>query len=487
MKKLNNIIHNKDVFDFLNSIDTLSLEDIYEKIYNIINNLHQSDFYGFENEFKIAAIKAIDNIDIKTELIKDYFYKHRNIDDCYSFNCIISCVENLNEEDVVKIFNNLFSNFKFEETINCLNIPNNLNFGVELEYSDVSFEDIKKLFETNTIIPLMKSLDIPECLINQIINNIDFEKKNQFNNWNFSMEGRNLSLPEASSPIMNNTLVDLNEINFICTLFKVLGAKTNGGTGLHINVDTNYFNSNINALKYLLLIWGECEEIFYKIANQENEEMRNCSNNMAVPIKMNIQKTFDGGNNITLHNKKNFDKFIYNIQVSERFEKILMFRFSNLSFELSFAKTEEERYKIFRKYLEEMRNKEACIRYTSLNFTHMTWYKQDKGRIEFRLFNSNLDFEIIMQNLLLIGKLMETCLELANNSLSKKEKFTELLNRDISEEDKLNLLLDLLFDSEQEKEIFRRRWNSIKDKDSYSKFKSGYETFIPYKNKVYKK
>ena len=176
------------------------------------------------------------------------------------------------------IFNILFSEIKFEEFTKCLNIPNDLKFGIELEYCNVSFECIKKLFTTNMILSIMNAISIPKDLINHIIRNNDFEKKNEFNKWIFSKELINDDYPEVSSPIMTNTLDNLNEIKAMCTLFNAVGVQTNGGTGLHINVGVDYFKGKIDALKYLIIIWSECEKLFFKIANEENEEIRVMSN-----------------------------------------------------------------------------------------------------------------------------------------------------------------------------------------------------------------
>ena len=277
---------------------------------------------------------------------------------------------------------------------------------------------------------------------------------------------------------MKNTIDCLSQLKSICLLFKALCAKTHGGTGLHINIGIDYFNGNIDALKYLLLIWGECEELFFKIANQENDEIRVCADTMSIPIKENIQKTFEENAIFTLNNQDDMNRFLYNIQVRKRLNNLLGFSHGNLEFELYNAHTEEKKYSIFKKYLNEKSKNDTSIRFTSVNFNHMTWNNNNKnGRIEFRLFNSTLDFEIIIENILLISKLFETSLALANNSFNKYQCFNKLLNKNVNEEEKLDLLLDLLFDYEKEKDIFRKRWFSVKENSSYKKFYTGKKTF----------
>lgn len=483
MGKLSYLNDSSEILEFINSINELSCVDIYKNINTIINKLHNSNIYDFDNEFKILSIKSINNLDMRTQLICKCFFDDYFDDCCYSWCNVMSCIDNLSEKEIIIILKNLFSNLQFQDELKDFNIPNNLKFGVELEYSGVSFQELNKLFSSNSISLMMQSLNIPNHLIERITQNSTFENGNEFNKWIFSKE-YNDDLPEASSPIMTNTPNDLKEIKTICLLFYALGAKTHGGTGLHINIGTDYFNNNLEALKYLLLIWAECEEIFYKIGNKEDEDMRVCASTMVLPIKSNIQTFFEEKDKILLKNKKDFDRFIYDIQVRDRLKNVLNFTCSHLLFDLYFTKDEEEKYKIFKKYVEETKRGMTNIKFTSINFNHMNWYKTEKGRIEFRIFNSSLDFEIIMQNVLLISKLFETSLELANNSFSKKDKFTELLNDNVSEKDKLNLLLNLLFDNEEEKQIFKQRWISNQNKKSYDKFKVGKDTFISNKNKT---
>lgn len=88
----------------------------------------------------------------------------------------------------------------------------------------------------------------------------------------FSSEAQ-MNSSEVSTPILPNNLFDLNQIVAICTLYKALNARLNGGTGLHINIGVDYLECNEKAIENLLKIWGECEELFFKIANPEGEEI----------------------------------------------------------------------------------------------------------------------------------------------------------------------------------------------------------------------
>ena len=122
-------------------------------------------------------------------------------------------------------------------------------------------------------------------------------------------------------------------------------------------------------------------------------------------------------------------------------------------------------------------NEDDKVRWTSINFNHMKWNSDNPGRIEIRIFNSSLEPEIIFQDLLLVGKMFEVSLKNAKNPNYKKDVFERLFLHDVTEADKVNHLLDLLFAESKQKEIFKRRWNSVRQKRCYQQYRSGKDTF----------
>ena len=386
--------------------------------------------------------------------------------------------------DKNKILYELFNNEKkFSWWGKNLDFSERLKFGLEIEVADIPLDEIQCIFKTNSIMEIMKILGIPIDVSNAIIQNVDFKKKNEFNKWIFSSEAQ-MDSSEVSTPILQNNLFDLNQIVAICTLYKALNARLNGGTGLHINIGVDYLECNEKAIENLLKIWGECEELFFKIANPEGEEIRVDARTMATPIKENIQNFFEEDGSVTLNTEEDMEKFLYQIQARNRMYDVVSWSNfgpeNDVEYDLHFAKTDEERFNIYHRYSEEMKkrpNEDDKVRWTSINFNHMKWNSNNPGRIEIRIFNSSLEPEIIFQNLLLVGKMFEVSLKNARNSNYKKDEFEILFLHDVTEFDKVNNLLNLLFEENKQKEIFKKRWDSVRQKRRYQQYKSGKDTF----------
>ena len=386
--------------------------------------------------------------------------------------------------DKNKILYELFNNEKkFSWWGKKLDFSERLKFGLEIEVADIPLDEIQCIFKTNSIMTIMKILGIPIDVSNAIIQNVDFEKKNEFNKWIFSSEAQ-MNSSEVSTPILQNNLFDLNQIVAICTLYKALNARLNGGTGLHINIGVDYLECNEKAIENLLKIWGECEELFFKIANPEGEEIRVDARTMATPIKENIQNFFEEDGSVTLNTEEDMEKFLYQIQARNRMYDVVSWSNfgpeNDVEHDLDYAKTNEEIFNIYHRYNMEMKkrpNEDDKVRWTSINFNHMKWNSNNPGRIEIRIFNSSLEPEIIFQNLLLVGKMFEVSLKNARNSNYKKDEFEILFLHDVTEFDKVNNLLNLLFEENKQKEIFKKRWDSVRQKRRYQQYKSGKDTF----------
>lgn len=473
-----------EVDKIIDNLDSYSDEELLKMHDKIYNSLFESYRFIDAEEFIILLIKKIKNINIKIDLIKKYL-----VDPIRLYN-IFRAINNLRCSDKEIIFNKLFENNKFEGINNLLNIPSNYKFGLELEYNELSYNALELLFQSDTIKALMNVLKIDENISNDITNKICFNHITDYNKWHISVEMDDERLPELSTPILHNNIDDLNKLKAFYYIFELLGAKVSGWTALQINVGVDSFNST-EAFKYLFAIWGECEDLFYKISNKEGSIIRPYASDMSRPIKENIQRTIEEDYSFDVNNKEDLYRLLYNIQVRD--DLFLLLKLPVIEDINEFdkyinAESEKQKYEVFRNLLDYTKKDiMSRIKCKSINFTHMSpWDEDNKGRIEFRLFNNIMDFDTIMANVELVGRIVYVCNELANRNSDLLIRYNNLLNRDVSEEEKLDLLLDLLFEDDK-KDIFKKRWESVNDKSVYTKFSTGTPTFKIDHNKQLKK
>ena len=108
-----------------------------------------------------------------------------------------------------------------------------------------------------------------------------------------------------------------------------------------------------------------------------------------------------------------------------------------------------------------------------LGLKHGSISLRDKNRFEFRMFNGTVILEDWINNIRLCGKMIQISKELADielndertpdeeNKLKLKEK---LKTENMTLEDKLEVFLDLMFDDEAEKHIYKERFFCLKKK-----------------------
>ena len=173
-----------EIKDFFDKLDEHSEQEILTVIQYINENCRSNDNWLLMQDF-IAKI-----------------FKHKNID---------------KSKILYELFKNKSKFFWWGEK---LDIPERLKFGIEIEVANLSLDTIRSAFESNNITDILTILGVPTDISNQIIQNSDFEKKNEPDKWIFSREGEGLAYDEseASSPILSNNVFDLNQIVAICTL-----------------------------------------------------------------------------------------------------------------------------------------------------------------------------------------------------------------------------------------------------------------------------
>lgn len=114
-------------------------------------------------------------------------------------------------------------------------------------------------------------------------------------------------------------------------------------------------------------------------------------------------------------------------------------------------------------------------RYYGLNVMNLE--DENRNTLEFRIPNGTIDSKTEKENIKLFGRLIAVSVELTNDE-EKYKKYCYLKRHDLTERDKVEALLDLLFEDEEEKSIYRDRWDSVKQYKIYDEVKSDNPTFI---------
>lgn len=262
-----------------------------------------------------------------------------------------------------------------------------------------------------------------ECC-NKEINNYT-KTKTLLNYFDVKRDGSVRSGLEITSPIMHYDVENMTLLKSLCELLKENKFYTDSSCGGHIHIGSSYFTTKEDYLM-LLYLYNNCEEILYYITDRENTKKRPSFDRYATKSKEAYIGAIDEG----LFKKENFNKEITSI-----FEKINPDRYRGLNFK---------------------------------NIDSLT-----KQTIEFRMPNGEIEFTELLANIKLFSRLIEMSHKL--NYLEKTDPIKVkafLIGETKSDIEKLNLLLDILFTTESEKQIYIDRYtkNSKLDIEEKKKF-----------------
>lgn len=238
--------------------------------------------------------------------------------------------------------------------------------------------------------------------------------------WNIKPDASLEEGVEITSPILTDNQEDIEDIYMVCTMLQKIENETNERCGGHIHIGSNYLKSK-EAFINLFEIWGNAEEIICKISNEKNNIPRFTLQEYAKPISPKINKAIEEGT-INLENEEDLNSFI-----------------------------------------EEIQNVQVN-RYSSLNMFNIN---NGMNTIEFRISNGTLNPDTWIENARLYGRIVQMSQKIAeierNPESTKEEKrlvdLKEYLKSEIPEEEKMEILLDLLF-KEDERELYRERYFS---------------------------
>ena len=244
---------------------------------------------------------------------------------------------------------------------------------------------------------------------------------------------------------INDNESSIYEIYRINEILKAVGMETSERCGGHVHIGADYITSE-EGFKELLELWGNAEEVYYLIANKEGELPRENIPYYAPPVSRDIQR-------IEAENIPE-DEFVANAQ------RII-----------------ESRYR-------------------GLNIQNIN-VNNSKNTIEFRVSNGTLDGNTWIENIRLYGRTVEIAEKLGvilkklenEEELSKEEKelygLKERLKQEIPLDEKMDILMEILFD-EEERKVYRKRYDVNRSLDEEEQIVSNMEFRKVDFKKIYK-
>ena len=254
-----------------------------------------------------------------------------------------------------------------------------------------------------------------------IIEKEDNQIYNLIKDWKVEKE---LSLPEgaeAVSPILRNDINSWKQLK--CMLEIVKNAKTslNEKCGGHIHIGADILSYDSKKWNYFWKMCSISQPILYKIANEEGKIIRKSS------VKFAKQ------------NQDMFNNLIKNGGVN--------------------IKGEEDLKLLVKQFCTD---KNVAINLKNVGTSY-------KNTIEFRISNQTFNFEEVVNNARLYLKMVDTSVRMVDEKGYKEKEFNKFLNNSMSEKDLLINFLNVIFEDDNEKKIYIKRWEKIKDNDIYKK------------------
>ena len=382
----------------------------------VLNDTAKSYFLkDFNDEEKATIILYIQDKNILKKYVDaPYLYKYRST--------IVARTEDTNlildkfiQIDSLTFKLNLINKVKdndLKKMLICmLDDKNLMEFLISNETTLSNNDFVKKLCETTIINPnITIGVELEAC--NENIKNFN-KTKTVFNDFNIKQDLSVKSGFEIVSPILHYNLTDMNKLYQVCELLKRCNFYTDQSCGGHIHIGASYFTRKEDYYM-LVYLYSNVENILYYITDKEGTIKRSSVERFAMKSKEEYLKAIDEG----LFNKEHF-----NSEITDVFNEI---------------------------------NKD---RYKGLNFKNIG--NADKNTIEFRMPNGEIEFSELLANIKLFARLIEMSHELVQIDKTNEIKEKALkLSHTKDEEEKLLLLLEILFPNPTDRIIYLKRYKT---------------------------
>lgn len=395
-------------------------------ILDMDDNFKDAYLNDFEMADRLEIIKSMKDDQIKK---KYYFLK-----EYHDFSIdILSVINDYNFvlEEFIKD-DNINNRFKLVLLIQNKKLKDKL---IDLLPSSAIKEALKSNQLTRSELSKMKTLMIPnEKVDSRITFGVELEccggesydfllMEKILNNWKVTADRSVDDGIEVISPVLKYDVKSLQELQYICGLLNRGEFYTDSRCGGHIHFGFSYFNS-VQEFDTFLKFYCAIEKMLFKLSNKQGSVSRE-----GVLDYAKIFKDVYGEIRVYAENVKKLDRYAKIVRDIPR------------------------------------------SRYYALNIKNIG--EKEKNTIEFRMPNGEINFNELILNILLFAKIMEKAKELNSllnsktNNLQKKqllEKYRLVLNTMISNNDRVKILLDILFEDEEVKNKFLDRYNKNDDR-----------------------
>lgn len=236
------------------------------------------------------------------------------------------------------------------------------------------------------------------------------EKRGQLlGQWDIKSDDSIKNGVEITSKVLHYNHEDMNQINNVCDFAEKNELSADDSCGGHLHFGSNFL-VNSTSWYWLYYMYCNCEKIFYLISNEPGVIPRTGIDGYAKPISKQIQGYLERQDS-----------------------------FENMSDTIAILQSMFEEH------------------YAGINISNIGKVRET---IEFRIPNGTVNPKVIEQNILLFGNLLKLARKLSILPLDKTT-FTLINTFDSSndnEEEKVHLLLSLLFKEEKLRDIFYERY-----------------------------
>lgn len=376
---------------------------------------------------------------------------------------------------------------KFNPKDQKMNLPQYIKFGLEIEAQNCNFKEIEKILQEDESLKKWK-IELDQSVTDNGVEIVS-PPLNENENPNLYVELEKVLDILKSNPADKTRKVYVNE-----------------QCGGHIHFDATMMKKNPEMMESFLRLWKESEVLMYKMCNAKDNVIRNGAVKLTpvqgikrmlfsmhseiakavdvaekenVSVSSKIPQALKSGAKKTINGVLNISGSILNPNgYAHPIGKKLDDAGKNDKYIKKVFKSADGNKFVFDRKLKVLTKHE-----TGINMQHLTkksminksedFLKKRKelNTYEFRMHNSSLDVNTWKQNIMLDSAFSKIAYEMAYEPGKNDKKLSEFFNKNITEDLKVDKFLKLLFENEDDRKIYKERWESVKDNAIYKNIK----------------